>query len=198
MVLKEVQTVLGRAEYVIEENYTSPNIRARPKDIKYVINENNCWICISHAKSRHRGNYPVIRRFDKYMRLSRYIYWLFNGYLDESKYVMHICDNPECINPEHLKLGTPKENTQDMISKNRHAYGEQRSDSKLTTKDVLAIYICQDSCIEVARRYGVSKKLILNIRHRKSWKKILDEFFPNDNRWSREVRYNKEENNDAN
>lgn len=188
---KEGMRDLVQQEYSIEENYKSTNPRARPKTIKYRIDDNGCWICTSHAKSRHRGNYPVIRRFNKYMRMSRYIYWLNYGEIDEDKYVMHLCDEPECINPSHLKLGTPKENSQDMVMKGRNKTGEDHPDAKLSKDDVIAIYQSEESCIKLAKDYGVSKKTILNIRHKRTWRKVLNEAFPDDFRWKRENRFPK-------
>lgn len=181
----EDRTASVQQEFNIIENYTSTNVRARPKTISYKINEIGCWVCTSHAKSKNRGNYPVIRRFDKYMRLSRYIYWLYNGDIDRDKYVMHMCDNPECINPNHLELGTPKENSQDMVRKGRNKTGIKHPDSKLTESDVLEIYESTDSCIELATIFNVSKKSILNIRHKRTYKKEIDSAFPNDTRWSK-------------
>ena len=49
----------------------------RQKDIKYQIDANDCWICISHIQDK--DGYPKIRRNNKYLRLSRYIYKLYYG-----------------------------------------------------------------------------------------------------------------------
>lgn len=121
MKIKEVGelTDLGRQVYEIEENYIPRNPRARATPIRFVKMDYECWHCISHTKSKHRRNYPVIGRYNRFLRMSRYVFWLENGHIDEEKYIMHQCDNPECINPNHLRLGSPQENTNDMIEKGR-------------------------------------------------------------------------------
>jgi len=148
------------------------NRRKGGKDIQYIINENNCWICISHAKQKHRRNYPVITRKNKLYRLSRYIYECENGDIPEKLFIMHKCDNPECINPNHLMAGTPKENTQDMISKGRKPVGEDIANSKLKEEQVREIRKDIRSLNEIAKAYNVSKKLILSIKQNKTWKHI--------------------------
>lgn len=167
---------LGHPEYVehtFDDGYTPPRRGKNSyKQIKYYINENGCWICTSHAKAKHRRNYPVIERHGKHQRLSRYMFKVVNGYIDENKVVMHSCDNPECINPDHLSLGTHKENTHDMIAKNRKPVGEAVIGAKLTEDQVIDIFNDSRGCNTLAKEYGVSKKTILNIRHGKTWKHL--------------------------
>jgi len=163
---------LDRRVYEINENYVSSNPRARPRKIRYIIDSKGCWICISHTKSKHRGNYPVLRRHNRHMRMSRYIFELCNGYIDDKKYVMHSCDNPECINPKHLKLGTAWENTQDMIQKGRKPVGEEVPAAKLSEDEVIKIFNDSRGCTTIAKEYGISKKTVLNIRHGKTWKHL--------------------------
>jgi len=160
------------AEFTFDDGYVPLRDCGSFKEIKYFINKNGCWICTSHAKAKHRRNYPVIDRGGKHQRLSRYVFKVKNGYIDDKKFVMHSCDNPECINPDHLSLGTPKENTKDMITKKRKPVGEAVIGSKLTESQVLDIFNDIRGCTTIAKEYGVSKKTILNIRHGKTWKHL--------------------------
>lgn len=79
------------------------------------------------------------------------------GYLP--KVVMHTCDTPTCVNPEHLKAGTQSDNIQDAISKGRY-----KKQTKLTKEQVLAILEDTRSCKKVAVDYNVNPSTIHNVR----------------------------------
>lgn len=160
-------------KYTLEETFIPDARGARDyKPIQYIISNKGCWECVSHAAPSQRGGYPVVTRYGKFWRMSRYVFYITNGFIEEGKYVLHSCDNPKCINPSHLSLGTPKENTQDMIQKGRKPVGEEVTTAKLTENDVKDIYNDQRGCTTIAKEYGVSKKTVLNIRHGKTWKHL--------------------------
>lgn len=90
---------------------------------------------------------------------------------------MHSCDNPLCVNPAHLSVGTQRDNVVDMHSKGRGANvsGQNNGRSKLTEDDVRAIknrhvrYCRKNGAKQIARDYGVSKTVILQIISGKLW-----------------------------
>lgn len=94
----------------------SENKSNKQKSIEYIIN-GECWECVSHAKNN--SGYIGIGRNNKIYMLHRYIYELFKSKIPKNYVVMHKCDNRICINPEHLELGTHKDNTKDMHIKER-------------------------------------------------------------------------------
>src|SRR5699024_1829841 len=107
------------------------------KKIKYEIDKNGCHICTSHAYNSF--GYPRIMKNGKHYNMHRYLYMKHYGKIPKGLVVRHKCDVPGCINIEHLELGTYKDNSQDMIQRNRHHYGEINKSSKLTEEDVLEI-----------------------------------------------------------
>lgn len=97
---------------------------SRLKQIKYII-VNNCWENISHVT---KNSYVQLYRNKKWQYIHRYIYELYNKPIPEGMVVMHTCDNPKCINPNHLKLGTQQDNMNDMKIKGRSTKGKKLTD----------------------------------------------------------------------
>lgn len=81
-----------------------------------VINKStNCWewtLSCDNGYGRIKVNY-------KRMLVHRISYYIYKGYIPDNMFVCHHCDNPKCCNPEHLFLGTPKDNMQDCLKKKR-------------------------------------------------------------------------------
>ncbi|AAP34102.1 gene 7.7 [Escherichia phage T7] len=101
----------------------------------------------------------------------RHIYEETYGPVPTGIVVMHICDNPRCYNIKHFTLGTPKDNSEDMVTKGRQAKGEELS-KKLTESDVLAIRSSTLSHCSLGELYGVSQSTITRILQRKTWRHI--------------------------
>jgi hypothetical protein len=99
--------------------------------------------------------------------------------------IMHTCDNPSCVNPAHLKIGTQKENMHDMIAKGRQHFpgcgglnGERNPAAKLTAEKVMAMQDARGeglSCRQMAERFGVSKTQAHRVLSGKSWKRAIAE-----------------------
>jgi hypothetical protein len=88
--------------------------------------------------------------------------------------VLHRCDTPACVNPEHLWLGTHVDNMQDMLHKGRHITfrGSAHKRALLTEQKVLEIRADKRNNAPVAKEYGVSASLVGNIRARRCWKHV--------------------------
>ena len=71
---------------------------------------------------KHRDGYARLTVSGKSQYGHRFIYENMIGKIPKNKILMHNCDNPSCVNPYHLKIGTPKENTHDMIRKKRNKF----------------------------------------------------------------------------
>ena len=110
------------------------------------------------------------RKFSQHA--NRMSYEIFKGNIPKSMLVCHRCDNPKCVNPEHLFLGTTKDNMRDMVEKGRSLYGERSINSKLTEKKVLKIRESKKSKEFLAEKYKVSVWTIRDVLIRRTWKHI--------------------------
>ena len=124
--------------------------------------------CIISPYVKCLGGYAQKRYKNKTYRHHRLVYAQHNNIdPDDMKglFVMHTCDNPPCINPEHLRLGTHKDNMADMANKGRRY-------SKLTEADVIAIRNSTAKVKDLAIKYDVTTTNIYFIKERKIWRHI--------------------------
>jgi hypothetical protein len=86
-------------------------------------------------------------------------------------FVMHACDNPSCVNPQHLRLGTHQDNMDDRNNKKRQAKGLANAGAKLTESQVLEIRLLVKfkSQTEVARLFSINQSQVSLIARRKQW-----------------------------
>ena len=134
-----------------------------------------CWEWLAFKESRGYGSFSVNRKSWKAHRFS----WLLHyGEIPEGLFVCHHCDNPSCVNPAHLFLGTAKDNAEDSVKKGRwpNLKGENNNYSKLTEKQVLAIRAeyktGKITKSALARKYNVSLRTIHRIVIRNTWRHI--------------------------
>ena len=174
-----------RKHYTRVRRYGSPyachkpgeinQIRQEPRKIDFFIDENGCFICSSH--SLDKDGYPKIQVSHKPYRMSRFIYEQCFGEIPKGHVVRHTCDNPSCINPEHLLTGTHADNARDKVERGRVARrpGESNPMAKLTERDVQEIKKLLDTGLtttRVAQMFNVSRKTVANIKNGKSWKHL--------------------------
>ena len=98
----------------------------------------------------------------------------FNGPIPDGLWVLHKCDNPKCVNPDHLFLGTHSDNMKDCVTKGRFKsnimIGEHHPATSLREDDVLSIRGDGRSDRIIAEQYGVTRSAINKIKRRKNWK----------------------------
>lgn len=143
------------------------------KKIDFEINENGCFICTTLVPVE-AGYYMTTRDGEKEY-LHRMIYRECFGDIPEGLLIRHKCDNPSCINPEHLETGTHQENMQDAVDRKRNAYGERNGRAKLKEVEVLEIIDLLKrgrTQKSIAGIYGVSPDTIQAIKSGKNWRHL--------------------------
>ncbi len=130
-----------------------------------------CWN-VESGKDNGDG-YIYITYRNKESRKSKRIgahrlsYMAFNGDIPKGKSIMHSCDNRSCVNPDHLSIGTRKQNTQDMVNKGRSNRWEERGGKrqKLTSEQIKLIKQSELSSYQLSEIYPVSAVQIRRIRN---------------------------------
>ncbi len=136
---------------------------------KIEIDDNTgCWEWTASSMSEGYGQFNINGSMLLAHRVS---FEIHKGYIPEGLYVLHSCDNRLCVNPDHLWLGTQKENIADMVGKGRHI-----GDRKLTEEDVEVIRYLFDTKQmlqkDLAIAFGISATQTHMIVRRKNWRNI--------------------------
>jgi len=148
---------------------------------KSVKKTKTCWNWTGYT----REGYGAIGYHGKQPSVHRVSWEIHYGPIPEGLYVCHKCDNPLCVNPRHLFLGTHQDNMQDMMAKGRNGAithpekaprGERNGMAKLT-KDLVLEIRSRYAVGEISQRalgeeYGVDQGLICGIVNRRGWKHI--------------------------
>ena len=137
------------------------------------INLKNCW---EFTKGRNAGGYGVVRIHDKSMLTHRASYLYHYNSIPTGLHVLHKCDNPCCCNPEHLFIGTDRDNMEDKVRKGRQSrqgmLGKEHPMAILEDKNVITIFTSSLNTLELASIYNVSPSTISAIRNKSCWKHV--------------------------
>ncbi|MDQ3539711.1 MAG: HNH endonuclease [Chloroflexota bacterium] len=133
-----------------------------------------CWLWTAY---RDRDGYGDVRMDGRKLVAHRVMWIIEHGPIPEGLYICHHCDNPPCVNPAHLFLGTNQENQLDAVRKGRQRgfspFGELNSHAKLTTAQVAEIrrlYAEGDvTQWQLGATFGVSDATISKIVRYKTW-----------------------------
>ena len=135
---------------------------------KYIVDKDNCWIWQSGTRgSNEKKQYGRHWANGKSINAHRFSYIIHVGEIPDGVYVCHKCDNPLCVNPKHLFLGTHQENMNDMVAKNRAYKGRGEEKywlSKLTAKQAEEIKNSTLSQSKLGKIYGVAQTTISRIK----------------------------------
>lgn len=136
---------------------------------RFVKLTNGCWQWRSHTDKDGYGVLPGAYQNTRAHRLSYEIHY---GVIPEGMLVCHKCDNPGCVNPGHLFLGTAKDNAQDALQKQRHFVGQKNGRSKIKEKDIEHIKESKLNGQQLADFYGVNRSTINKIRRGDTWQHL--------------------------
>lgn len=154
-----VKSRYQKKDYTLEQLFLNSFIKK---------NEDACW---EWRGPLNDWGYGRLNHSSHHIAAHRFSYQYFVGDFEESLFVCHHCDNPKCVNPNHLFLGDAQTNMDDMVKKGRHI-----GNSKLSPEQVIEIkkrLANGESRKLIAKCYDVQRQAIDNIANNKSWKKLL-------------------------
>lgn len=151
---------------------------AMPKNTKAMFEKMfvvtpGCWLWIGRLHLRGYGRF----RSPAGDMAHRSSYYFYKGDVPENMQVCHRCDNPRCVNPDHLFLGTNQDNVDDKVSKGRHPVCDGSTSSKLTMDKVIearSLYKPRSkefSTRKLAEKFGIT--------HGQMWRIVANKAWPN-------------------
>jgi hypothetical protein len=147
--------------------------------IKSILAENteivgDCLVWTGSRDLKGYGHIYVTGAWGQHRKKSsahRASYLAFVGAISDGLYVCHHCDNPPCVKPEHLFLGTARENSHDMWAKGRHGRGAKRL-TEGAVKEMRSLAAGGMTCTALAAQFGVAISTVSTVIRRKAWRHI--------------------------
>lgn len=157
------------------------DLRERFESLIEIVPWSGCWIWL--ATTDPRSDHMSYGKFwindlKKSIGAHRASWNIYMGPIPSGMIVLHRCDVPCCVNPNHLFLGTNKDNTKDMMTKGRDwlcrqsRRGGRSNFSKLTTEKVIEIRRDNRPQREIAFDFGITQSAVSLIKRRKNWKHV--------------------------
>lgn len=139
---------------------------------KIIKRSNGCWEWQGQVLSSGYGvaNSSALDILREYAH--RFSYRLFKGPIPAGMLVRHRCDNPTCVRPSHLLLGTNQDNMDDKVKRSRSLTGERNPNAKLEPMRVMEIYRDGQTNAKTAECYGVSIQTVSYIRTGRLWSSV--------------------------
>lgn len=152
-----------------------------PCRFRYSITPNGCWVWDGYCDPKGYGEF---RFYGIEKSAARVSYIIHNGPIPNSLHVLHKCDNPPCVNPDHLFVGTHQDNMRDKVNKGRaflngrnltSCRGEKHFNARLSADQAVRIKQSSEPSKVLAARYGVHVTHINRIRRGAKWAHLQSE-----------------------
>lgn len=147
--MKTINGKTGQNPAVSRSSMLHPRIAARTERES---GRNACWVW---SGARTRAGYGALRIGGKVVSAHRLSYAHSKGPIPAGMFVRHKCDNPSCVRPSHLELGTPQDNASDMVIRGRQCKRQPRVAAALNAKRVALRKLTED---QARRAYARVKK----------------------------------------
>jgi len=135
---------------------------------------NKCWEWDAGKTGWGYGSFRYRGKIFPSHRISWSLY--FEEDIPCEKIILHTCDNPGCVNPNHLRVGTHKDNVKDRVAKGRSAVGERNGRSKCTESDIVLIREMYESGeynkSQISRLFSIDDRTTRKILNREIWTHI--------------------------
>ncbi len=151
-------------------DYTKQPLQKRFE--KFVMPEPNsgCWLWTGGTDGSGYGQ--IGNGHGKTIHAHRASWLIYKGLIPDGLSVLHKCDNPPCVNPQHLFLGTQQDNITDCCNKKRQCIGQERPIAKLTNEMVIAIRRDPRTHKEIAIAFNISRTTVAYVKNGKTWKHV--------------------------
>ena len=158
-------------------SHTSHHARTWPtteeKFERRVVRGAGCWLWVGGHNSH---GYGTVNHNKRRQYAHRVAWEMAYGPIPDGMGVLHRCDNPPCVRPDHLFLGGQKLNGEDMAAKDRSTHGSKNPAAKLTESDVMDILRSDEPMQRLADKYGVNHTAIWMIKRGVRWTRVFRVF----------------------
>ena len=131
---------------------------------------NGCWVWTGYRQKFGHG-------WTRYGLAHRYAWTLLRGEIPAGKFLCHTCDNPPCVNPDHLYVGDRLDNQGDMKRRGRSTFGERNPKAKMTAAQVIEMRRLRSeeglTLRELSERFPITETVVQQICAGKKWKHLL-------------------------
>lgn len=141
----------------------------------YIDKTSNLQGCWEWTGRTNFGGYGRIN-WDGKKILAHRVAWMLAYGKEPTTFLLHSCDNPKCVNTDHLREGTHQDNAKDRVERNRQPKGSNVANAKLTESEVLKIrdLLAEKKLTQtkIGEMFGVKRKTIVKIKARLTWKHL--------------------------